>query len=228
LWRGIRFRQVGSAWLYVGNALLGLVLCIVTLGFYFPWFQVRLLRYETDNLRFGSQKFRFTGRGGEMFGRFVACWAILVVLVGGAVGTLATAAILSIAAGPTELDPLGIRGIAVVALLYLTALLAFSVVGTWYQSKFWRFRAAHTHCEGLRFAMPDVTTGRLMRLLLGNWALVLITFGLLSPLATQRTMRFWSRHLQLEGMLDLERIAQAEAGPRSGEGLAGFFDIDLG
>jgi uncharacterized membrane protein YjgN (DUF898 family) len=106
--------------------------------------------------------------------------------------------------------------------------LTFLIVGSWYQSKFWRFRAAHTQCEGLRFAMPNVTMGRLMRLMLGNWTLALLSLGLLTPLVMQRSMRFWCRHLEITGTLDLQAVAQAEGGPRSGEGLAGFFDIDLG
>jgi hypothetical protein len=51
---------------------------------------------------------------------------------------------------------------------------------------------------------------------------------LLAPLVMQRSMRFWCRHLEISGTIDLLRIAQAEGGPRTGEGLAGFFDIDVG
>lgn len=237
LWRGIRFRQLGSAWRYVGHALLGLFLCVITLGFYFPYFQTRLLRYETDNLRFGSEKFRFTGKGGEMFGRFVACWLLGLLMFALLIAAFAGIVVGMLGLGMLNSDPEQLAkdtanmiaaGLAVIACVYLAMGLTFVVVGTWYQSKFWRFRAAHTHCEDLHFAMPDVSTGKLMRLLLGNWALMLVSFGLLRPLATQRSMRFWCNHLQIAGTLDFERIAQAEAGPRSGEGLAGFFDIDLG
>ena len=69
---------------------------------------------------------------------------------------------------------------------------------------------------------------RLARLILGNAAIVILSVGLLAPLAVQRSMRFWCRHLTLVGTVDLATISQSERGPSVGEGLAGFFDLDLG
>jgi uncharacterized membrane protein YjgN (DUF898 family) len=237
LWSGIRFHQAGSAWRYVGHALLGLFLCAITFGFYFPYFQTRLLRYEMDNLRFGTAQFRFTGRGGEMIRRFIACYVLGIilyfVLVMGFVGIVAIAydtGILTVALDESgKVDLKSVPFIIVGALISYAILgLVFAVMGAWYQSKFWRFRAAHTQCEGLRFAMPNVTTGGLMRLLVGNWLLAILSVGLLTPLVMQRSMRFWCRHLEISGAIDLHGVAQAEGGPRTGEGLAGFFDIDIG
>lgn len=236
LWSGIRFQQAGSPWRYVGHALLGLFFCAITLGFYWPYFQTRMLRYEVSNLRFGTGKFRFTGAGRELFGRFVLCWllglllfAVLMGIIVGAVVALVHLGLMSFEPDESGELPLGIVAIlAIGAAVYLAMGVTFLIVGTWYQSKFWRFRAAHTQCEGLRFAMPDVTTGRLMRLLVGNWVLGLFSLGLLAPLVMQRSMRFWARHLEISGAIDLQAIAQAEGGPRTGEGLAGFFDIDVG
>jgi uncharacterized membrane protein YjgN (DUF898 family) len=237
LWRGIRFRQAGSAWRYIGHAALGLFLCLITLGFYFPYFQTRLLRYEMENLRFGTAQFRFTGRGGELFRRFIACWllgwVVYIAFAAAGIGIVIVLMQTGIVEMPT--DPSGKFDkqslpflIAIVAFTYLAMALTFLIVGSWYQSKFWRYRAAHTQCESLRFAMPNVTMGRLMRLMLGNWTLALLSLGLLTPLVLQRSMRFWCRHLEITGTHDLRTVVQAEGGPRSGEGLAGFFDIDLG
>ena len=237
LWSGIRFRQAGSPWRYVGHAMLGLFYCVITLGFYFPYFQTRLLRYEVDNLRFGTAQFRFTGRGREMLGRFALCWilglviyiAFSAVLIGGIVAAMKTGAIAVPFDENGKLDPSAIPYfIAIGVVFYLSLGLTVLLVGTWYQSKFWRFRAAHTQCEGLRLAMPNVTGWRLMRLLVGNWLLAIVSLGLLTPLVMQRSMRFWCRHLEISGTIDLKAVAQAEGGPRSGEGLAGFFDIDVG
>jgi uncharacterized membrane protein YjgN (DUF898 family) len=237
LWSGIRFHQAGSAWRYVGHALLGLFFCIITLGFYFPYFQTRMLRYEMENLRFGTARFRFTGRGGELLRRFVVCWisgVVMYFLLVAAVIGIVYAAMQSGAFTVTR-DEEGNFDAAMIPYLvaggvffYLAMGVTFLIAGTWYQSKFWRFRAAHTQCEGLRFAMPNVSTGRLMRLLVGNWVLGIFSLGLLVPLVMQRSMRFWCRHLEISGTIDLQRIAQAEGGPRTGEGLAGFFDIDVG
>jgi uncharacterized membrane protein YjgN (DUF898 family) len=237
LWSGIRFRQAGSAWRYVGHAMLGLFFCVITLGFYFPYFQTRLLRYEMDNLRFGTAPFRFTGRGRELLGRFVLCWilglaiyiAFSAAIIGAIIAAMKTGSLVIPFDESGKLDPSAIPYfIAIAVFFYLSLALTVLIVGTWYQSKFWRFRAAHTQCEGLRFAMPNVTAWKLMRLLVGNWLLAIVSLGLLTPLVMQRSMRFWCRHLRISGTIDLQAIAQAEGGPRTGEGLAGFFDIDVG
>jgi uncharacterized membrane protein YjgN (DUF898 family) len=236
LWGGIRFQQAGSAWRYVGHALLGLFLCVITLGFYFPYFQTRMLRYETDHLRFGTGKFRFTGKGRELFGRFVLCWLLGLLVFAVLAGIVIAAFIASINLGlvnpqPDDLGQMSPRmigaSIAVAVGVYLAMGLTFLIVGTSYQAKFWRFRAAHTQCEGLRFAMPDVSAGKLLRLLMGNWLLGIMSLGLLAPLIMQRSMRFWCRHLEIAWTIDLKSISQAEAGPHTGEGLAGFLNIDV-
>ena len=54
-WRGIRFQQTGSMWRYAGIALLGMLLTPLTLGLYLPYLETKLMRYETENLRFARR-----------------------------------------------------------------------------------------------------------------------------------------------------------------------------
>lgn len=236
-WRGIRFQQAGSAWRFTGHAALGLLLIAVTFGFYFPYFQTRLLRYETRHLRFGSVPFEFSGKGGELFGRFAVCWLLGILLFVVILVALVLAAMAAFGPGffvpPAEqTEEMSRRflyiGIAGLVGAYLAMGIAFLAVGPWYQSKFLRFRAAHTSCGGLRFAMPTATTGRLLRLHAGNWLMTILSLGFLAPFAMHRTTRFWCRHLQISGDLDLAQVAQAERRPGTGEGLAGFLNVDVG
>lgn len=213
-WRGIRFQQNGSMWRYAGMALLGILLSAVTLGLYLPHLQARLMRYELGNLKFGSATFRFDGTGKELFQQFLKVWIIPVTLV-------VIAAIDIVVSRMT-------RNFSMVQFVPLIVFLVIAPCVLWYQAKVYRFQAEHTRLEGVRFAMPRLTGWRLFRLFVGNYLITMLSLGLLSPLATQRTMRFWIQHTLIHGPIDVDRIAQAARGPGTGEGLAGFFDIDVG
>jgi uncharacterized membrane protein YjgN (DUF898 family) len=219
-WRGIRLQQDGSIWTYAGTALLGLLFTVLTLGLYLPFLQVKLMRYELANLRFGTASFGFTGEGRDLLQRFVFVWIVLAILIGGFGGGIALVYF------DGALD--GDRAQALLGLLPLALILVAGPLFLWYHARVYRFQAEHTSLENLTFAMPDLTGWRIFRLILGNYLIIMFSLGLLMPLTTQRTMRFWVRHTQLEGHIDLDRIAQAERGPGTGEGLAGFFDIDVG
>lgn len=78
LWRGIRFQLAGSAWTYLGLALGGLLLTMLTLGLYLPFMNVRLKHYEMNNLSFGSERFVFDGEGRDLFKPFLLAWLLTI------------------------------------------------------------------------------------------------------------------------------------------------------
>ena len=231
-WRGIRFRQAGSAWRYGALRLGHLVLVVLTLGVYFPWYQMAVARYETANLRFGTGQFAFDGHGRDLVGRFLGVSAI-ALLAGLAVffGII----VIGVFAGAyaprlPNLSELSFNPRAIVAGAVATAMLfgTFYFAFLWYKAHVYRYTAERTRFESLRLSAPTLTGFRLARLIFGNMSIVMLSLGLLAPLAVQRTMRFWCRHLTLVGTVDLAAIGQTEHGPGVGEGLAGFFDLDLG
>jgi len=220
-WRGIRFQQDGSMWCYAGMALLGLLLTPLTLGLYLPFLQTRLMRYETGNLRFGTAHFRFTGEGKTLFKLFLRVWLTFIVLV-----LVVAFGILGI--GMSQMQMQKETAVVLGSLIPLLIIVILAPLSLWYQARAAHFRAENTSLEGLAFAMPRLTGYRLFNLLVGNYFIIVLSVGLLTPLATQRTMRFWIWHTRLNGTVDVERIAQAARGPGTGEGLAGFFDVDMG
>lgn len=52
---------------YIGLILSGLVLSIVTIGIYIPWFIKNIHRYFVHGVSFSSHKFTFKGMGGKLF-----------------------------------------------------------------------------------------------------------------------------------------------------------------
>jgi uncharacterized membrane protein YjgN (DUF898 family) len=220
-WRGIRFQQTGSMWRYAGIALLGMLLTPLTLGLYLPFLETQLMRYETDNLRFGSARFTFTGRGKVLFKQFLLVWGAFVLVA----ICVAAWGVGDMVMRPGPVDPQKLSALAFIPFLLI---MIMGPLFLWYQGRAARFRAENTHVEGISFAMPRISGWQIFKLMFGNWFIAGISFGILYPLTIQRTIRFWVRHLQILGNIDLATVAQAERGPSTGEGLAGFFDIDLG
>jgi len=80
-----RFQYRGTGGGMFCQMFVGILLCIVTLGIYTPWFIARLYRYLLENTTMttpaGDVKFQFRGKGGEMFGiMFVGGLLTLVTL----------------------------------------------------------------------------------------------------------------------------------------------------
>jgi uncharacterized membrane protein YjgN (DUF898 family) len=182
-WRSIRFHQAGSPWQYGWMALLGTGLRILTLGFYTPFLDIKLARYETQNRRFGTASFGFEGQGRDLFRRFALCWLLIPLTLG--------------------------------------------LSWFWYDARRLRYIVEHTQMEGLRFVLSTDCDGWMLRALkIGNFMIALLTLGLGYPIVVRRSMRFWCDNVSAVGAIDFDRIGQAEAMPGSGEGLAGFFNID--
>jgi uncharacterized membrane protein YjgN (DUF898 family) len=66
-WKGIRFGYIGERNKLVGIFFKGLLLTILTLGIYGPWFTINLRRYLLSNVRIGNARFVYTGDGSDYF-----------------------------------------------------------------------------------------------------------------------------------------------------------------
>ena len=66
-WRGIRFRQEGSAGPYVRTFMLGCLLTVLSLGFYAPFWLNKLHKLLIDHCALGTQRLSYRGTGGEAF-----------------------------------------------------------------------------------------------------------------------------------------------------------------
>jgi hypothetical protein len=96
----------------------------------------------------------------------------------------------------------------------------------WYRGAELRYYAAHTTIAGISIAMP--VRGRdLFGFYLVNLLILAVSLGILFPIVIRRRITFWTRWLTLDGTIDLAAVRQADRGPRTGEGLANFFDMDF-
>jgi uncharacterized membrane protein YjgN (DUF898 family) len=88
VFRGLRFDQHGSPWLYALYALLCWGIVIVTLGLAYPWTQAFLERFKMRNTSYGDLYGRFEGSGLSLFLRGLPMWLLIVGPIVVALGVL--------------------------------------------------------------------------------------------------------------------------------------------
>jgi uncharacterized membrane protein YjgN (DUF898 family) len=86
VYRGVRFHQTGSAWVYALYAVLWWALTLATLGLAYPWAQASLERYKMRHTFYGDLGGRFAGSGTQLFLRGITLW--LIVLGPAAIGLI--------------------------------------------------------------------------------------------------------------------------------------------
>jgi uncharacterized membrane protein YjgN (DUF898 family) len=81
VFRGLRFRQTGSAIVYVLRGAAWSLLVLLTLGLAYPWARVSLERYKMRHTWFGEVQGSFVGSAWQLFKRGLLWWAIVWVPV---------------------------------------------------------------------------------------------------------------------------------------------------
>jgi uncharacterized membrane protein YjgN (DUF898 family) len=76
VFRGLRFHQDGSGWLYALFAILWWSLIIVSFGLAYPWAQASLQRYMMRHTSYGKLPGHFDGSGWRLFLRGLPLWLV--------------------------------------------------------------------------------------------------------------------------------------------------------
>jgi uncharacterized membrane protein YjgN (DUF898 family) len=76
--RGIHFSSTARPWEFARLYYKGLLLTIVTLGFYSPWFAVDISAYLTRTARYGDRPFAFDGDGRHLLRPYVIFLLLLI------------------------------------------------------------------------------------------------------------------------------------------------------
>ncbi|WEJ57846.1 DUF898 family protein [Devosia sp. FJ2-5-3] len=124
LWRGIRFDQAGSAWVYALRRFLWSILTLVTLGLAYPFMAADLWSYRYANSWYGDRKFGFAGSWKHLALPFYLAWAAMAAIV---VWAIVIAEQTGLLENPLEGDPAGYFN-------FLLPLLAGFTVVTFYRA----------------------------------------------------------------------------------------------
>ena len=225
-WRTIRFSFRGRILDYTKIWFKGTFLSILTLGFYYPYFENARRAYLTTHSHIGNQTFGYDGQGKDLLKIYVKAFGLFLVTII-VVGVSFLLGLTFIGKSFTELHEIIMAsGLLVGASLIIPGLVPWFYVQAAKQRYFW----GRTNLGAARF-VSTVTAWKLFELRVGHLVLLITTVGLAWPWVQTRNLQFFYYYLGLQGPLDFARIEQdaVDASP-TGEELAGFFDtgFDLG
>jgi uncharacterized membrane protein YjgN (DUF898 family) len=227
-WCGIRGGMTGSSWVYGVYALLFGLLSVVTLGQMAPWVSMRLAERRINASSFGSLPFHFEGRARAVYGVFVGTFVGVIVLLAVLLMVFLKSIMALLPFGHAPLktnDPAAFGVLGSVFLFYLLLVVGTMLIRCFYLAALTRHITGNTTLgTQLRFG-SSVTAGRLLGMLLGNLAVIIVTLGLGLPIVIHRWMRFAADTLQVSGHLDPQTLGQSDqAPPLTGEGMLNLLD----
>ena len=232
IWRGIRGGMQGSMITYgLWSALYSLASLFTAFQLH-PWAALRLYERRINASFMGNQRFAASCRAGEVYLKFLAAFAgfvVLAIVVFGVFGFLERNELVLLAIPDPKQVPIVMRAILLPLLLaYLLLILGSALISCGYTAAFYRHATGHTTLGGLHFG-SDVTAMAVLKLILGNIAILVFTLGFGVPIIIQRNMRFTTAHLLAGGELDLGSLLQTEQPvSRYGEGMFEALDAGAG
>jgi uncharacterized membrane protein YjgN (DUF898 family) len=197
--------------------------------------QQRLIR----DMRFGDASFGFKGRAGPLYPTYAVCWFATLIMLFTLIAfsafglwTLYGAGLGEFLADMSEIGKQDQHSLLVALMIAVVlGLVGYYLLGgiiwSFYQAREMRLFWSYTTIHNARFRL-NATAGSLIRLWVGNLALLVFTLGIGIPFIAQRNARYICDRLTIDGTVDLEAIMQSQAPiDRRGEGLAEAFDIDV-
>lgn len=165
--------------LYLKTAFLTLI----TLGIYRFWAKTRIRSYVWSAASAEGDSFEYTGTGLEKFLGFLMAVVILAIYLG-----IVQILLLFVGLSFSYEAETVVQQAQQIAIIYIT-LLAVLPLFLFAQYRARRYKMARTRWRGIRFGMENGAWGYAVRAL-WYYFLVLITFGILTPLATFRLEKY--------------------------------------
>ena len=158
--------------------LVNLILCVITLGLYYPWAKARTLSYLYSQTSFENQPFIFTGTGKEMFRGFIKAFLFIITLY----VLIFMSAIL------------GSGGIIQIVLLFVYLIFIAIIPLVLHGS--YRYRMAKTQWSGIRFGYIG-NRNELVKLFFRDLFLTIITFGIYGAWFSINLRKYILGHIQM-------------------------------
>ena len=221
-WRGIRGGSADPGlrygFAYVWKNFIG----ALALGLLMPWAMVSLWNQRWSAMSFGPWRFAAEGRVKGLKRRFLLCYLAPILGVGVAGAVMWSGAVVTFfGAAPTN----PVERLAMFLPAIFGFYFVFGLVAMAYYAKFFRQMVASTSLNTVHFRF-SATTMDWMELYLGDAALVIFTLGIGLIFLNYRHWKFYVKHLQTEGTIDVEALTQSTApAPTQGEGLLDAFDM---
>lgn len=193
----LKFEFTGTGGRLFVIELVGVLLSIVTIGIYLPWFMVKLTRFMSDNSTAKAEdgtayRLRFQGSGGSLFVIFIVGYLLSMITLGIYLPWFicklnkyfaANTEIVSTDAGVGKLDFVGQGGDLFVTFLvgYLLTLVTLGIYGAWFAVKITAFNRTNLRAAigGATFGGGfSGTGGQLFVKILVGYLLSIVTLGI--------------------------------------------------
>lgn len=159
--------------------IVNLILCMLTLGLYYPWAKVKTLSYLYNQTVFEEQPFVFTGTGSEMFRGFIKAILFFLLLYVAVVCLV----IIGKGSGWVQLVLLGFY-------FLLLALVPLVLHGSY------RYRMAKTVWRGIRFGYTG-NRAALVKLFFKGLFFTIITFGIYGAWFSMNLRKYLLDHVKM-------------------------------
>jgi uncharacterized membrane protein YjgN (DUF898 family) len=234
-WRGIRMALTGSGWAFAFASAAWTLLQWLTLAWYTPVARIKRAKMMWEHTRFGDQPFEFLDDGQPrakgLWWPFTLGWFAFPICFFIVAFTIGMVVAYAAAAAPEHAASREEQG-RLVLIAYASALplafLAWQLLWAPYNAAAMNRIASLVSLDGARFRLRAKTFS-LFFVTLAGWMLILLSLGLLAPVAGFLRVRYVIARLEMIGAPKFAEIGQSVAeGPRSAEGLANAFDLDMG
>lgn len=240
LWRGIRGSLEGSSLTYSLMYFLSYFASAFSFGWATPRMNFLLQKRMVGDMKFGNLPFCFAGRSRPLYPAYAICWflclGVLVLFllgvqsVSNAFGDFSFTELVKVfSEEPSDADDAKVNhafmaiGGFFIALIFFS--LVYPIIWAFYTAKELSTFAGFTSVDGARFRL-NATAWSLIKLVVGNFFIWLLTLGIASPFVQQRLVRFLCDRLSVDGTVDIDKIRQSAAAlDKRGEGLADAFDV---
>lgn len=221
-WHGIRggadLQGFGFGLSYLWKTIVG----AMAFGLLVPWAMVSLWNERWNAMSFGPHEFRSDAQSGGLMARYLLYYLAPVVLFIGAFITLAFVGPRGPMGTPEEIQA---SVFAVLAILYFGFFIVLGLIALFFYAAYFREVVSNLSLGDLDFEFRARTVDWL-KLFIGNFFLVVLTFGIGTIFVGYRNWAFFIRHLHAYGSLNLDDFTQSNTRqPGQGEGLLDAFDV---
>jgi len=231
-WRGIALGLAGNAAGYAWKSIWTGLLISLTLGWILPWRMMALRRKVTTAMHFGSVPFRFEGRAGPLYAPFAVLWLCFVGLYAAFIAIYVAAIQASVQRGqpmpPQGQVPLHWEDIPHSAVWIMIAIIPILLIGAcWLEARKLNLFARATKIGGLDTDLQ--ASGRsVLWLTVSNLFILILSLGILRPVAQARRLRYLVTRMAFLGSADLDDVIRGpEQEGAQGAGLEAAFAIEI-
>lgn len=225
-WHGIRGGSNDQGLAFGIEYLWRTFLGSLALGLLVPWSMISLWNARWNAMSFGPMEFESNARYEPIFGRYLLFYLVpLLLVILGVVVAVAAAAFGGSLPRPGNPGNLQALFIAIVVIGYLIFFVLLGLIALVYYAAYFREAVGNLRLGDLEFAFT-ARTRDWIGLMLGNFALVVVTLGIGYIFIGYRNWTFFVRHAQAYGEVRLDELTQSTTRePGQGEGILDAFDI---